>query len=281
MNCFMFPGQPLTFAPPKPDDPVFTEIAQLSRERVGLDLETLSWTGEAATEQVMLQVCGMAMSLCESRRLTKQGITPAVVAEHSMGIYAALAACGSIAAGEVLELTFRIGCCMATLMGKERYALGCVIGLPLGPLQAIAGNNGVYLANINTSRHFLLSGAAANMTGAIEEALAGGAFSTNTFPCDAPLHTPLMEEIALPLAEIVADYRFREPNVPLVNHIDQGLLAAGEIAGFIVRELCEPVFWERTYLTLRRRGADRFFEAGTGDALKKYNRWIDYETGTG
>jgi malonyl CoA-acyl carrier protein transacylase len=277
----MFPGQPLAFAPPVPNDPVFAEIARLTRERAGLDLETLAWTGKAATEQVKLQVYGVAMSLYEWSRLAHQGVKPAIVAEHSMGIYPALAACDSLDPGDALELAFRVGDCMSTMGEKDRYALGCVIGLPLEPLLAIAENNGVYLANLNTSRHFLLSGAGANMTGATAEALAGGAFSAKIFPCDAPLHSPLMEEIAPPLAEICTDYRYRGPRVPLVNHINQDSLTAGEIAGFLARELCEPVFWERTYLALRKAGAARFFEAGIGDSLKKYNRWIEYENLTG
>jgi malonyl CoA-acyl carrier protein transacylase len=277
LNCLMFPGQPLAFATSSPADPIFAEIARLTRERASLDLETLAWTREAATEQVRLQVYGVAMSLYQSGLFAQQGVKPAFVAEHSMGIYPALAACGSLDAGDVLELTFRAGVCMAELMRKESYALGCVTGLTLEPLLAIAENNGVHLANLNTSRHFLFSGSAANMTGAMAEALARSAFSAKIFPCDAPLHTPFMEEAALPLAEIFADYRYREPRVPLINHIDQDALTAGEIAGFLVRELCEPVFWERTYLALRRAGTSRFLEAGAGDSLKKYNRWIEHE----
>jgi malonyl CoA-acyl carrier protein transacylase len=84
-----------------------------------------------------------------------------------------------------------------------------------------------------------------------------------------------MEEIAAPLAEICGEYRYQEPAIPLVNHIDQKPLAAAEITGFLVRELCVPVFWEKTYLALESAGVARCYEAGVGDSLKKYNRWID------
>jgi len=277
MNCFMFPGQPMAFATPLPDDPDFAEIARMAEKRAFLDLATLSWTKGKPTENVKLQVYGAAMSLYRHRLLLRQGMKPDIVAEHSMGIYPALAACGSIAEEEALELAFRIGVCFARLGEKDSYALGCVIGLPLEPLSAIAANNGIYLANLNTSRHFLLSGQAAAMAGAVAEALAGGAFSAKAFPCDAPLHSPLMEEIAAPLAEICGEYRYQEPAMPLINHIDQKHLAAAEIPGFLVRELCVPVFWERTYLALLATGVKKCLEAGTGDSLKKFNRWIDNE----
>lgn len=277
MNCFMFPGQPLAFATPLPDDRDFAQIARMTGESASLDLAALSWTKGEPTENVKLQVYGAAMSLYRNRLLLRQGLRPDIVTEHSMGIYPALAACGFIAEEEALELAFRIGVCFAKLGEKDSYALGCVIGLTLEPLSAIAANNGVYLANLNTSRHFLLSGRAANMAGAVAEALTGGAFSAKAFPCDAPLHSPLMEEIAAPLAGICGEYRYQEPAMQLINHIDQKPLAASEIAGFMVRELFVPVYWEQTYLALIAGGVKKCFEAGTGDSLKKFNRWIDNE----
>ena len=276
MNCFMFPGQPMVFATPLPDDLDFAEIARMAGERVFFDLANLSWTKGMPTENVKLQVYGAAMSLYRNRLLRRE-IVPDIVAEHSMGIYPALAACGSVSEEDALELAFRIGVCFARLGERDSFALGCVIGLTLEPMAAIAANNGVYLANLNTSRHFLLSGLAANMDRAVAEALAGGAFSAKSFPSDAPLHSPLMEEVAVPLTEICGEYPFQEPAIPLINHIDQKPIVGAEIAGFLVKELCLPVYWERTYLALMAAGVKKYFEAGAGDSLKKYNRWIDNE----
>jgi malonyl CoA-acyl carrier protein transacylase len=276
MNCFMFPGQPMAFATTLPDDRDFTEIVRMAGEMAFLDLADLSWTKGTPSENVKLQVYGAAMSLYRNRLLRRE-IVPDIVAEHSMGIYPALAACGSVSEEEALELAFRIGLCFASLGEKDAYSLGCVIGLTVEPLSAIAANNGIYLANLNTSRHFLLSGRAANMDSAVSEALAGGAFSAKAFPCDAPLHSLLMEEISAPLTEICGEYRYQEPAVPLINHIDQKPLAAAEIPAFLVRELCVPVYWEKTYLALTAAGVKKCFEAGAGDSLKKYNRWIDNE----
>ncbi len=277
MNCFMFPGQPLSFTTPLPDDRDFAEIARIVDKVANLDLGTLAWTGEASTENVKLQVYGAAMSLYRNRLLLGQGIKPYVIAEHSMGIYPALAAAGVIAEEEAIELAFRIGSCFARMGEDVEYSLGCIIGLTVEPVSAIAADNGVYLANLNTSRHFLLSGPAAGMADAIAEAHADGAFSVKVFPCDAPLHAPTMEQIAGPLAEICGEYRYREPAVPLINHIDQKPLTAREVARFMVRELCVPVYWVATYLALHARGIGRFIEVGAGDSLKKYNRWIDNE----
>lgn len=277
MICFMFPGQPLSFEQTLPADPDFDHIASLTRERTGFDLSTCQWTGKPSSTQVALQVYGTAQSLYRFQRLIVQGDTPGIIAEHSMGIYPALASCGALDPSEALELTMRIGTCIAAMGESRKYALGCITGLPASPLMAIVENNGAYIANFNTSRHFLVSGERGTVEGVVEESLESGAFSARAFPCDAPLHSPLMDEVAGGLREIVADFRFREPTLPLVSHIDQDYLTAADLPDFLVRELALPVHWERTCKALHNAGATRFVEVGVGDSLKKYNRWIATE----
>lgn len=278
MICFMFSGQPLTHEAVLPDDADFSEIATLAREHTGLELSRFSWVGEAYSEQVALQVYGVAMSLYRLRRLRGDGVRPDVVAEHSMGIYPALTACGSISEGDALDLAFRGGECMERRFRGRAYALGCVTGLREGAVNAIAAAHGVYPANYNTSRHFLLAGPRAGIEAACAEAAASGAFSANSFPVDAPLHTPLMEEIATELGGIFGDYRYREPACRLVGHIEQERLSAAGFPAFLIEELCRPVYWEKTYTTLRSLGAATFYELGAGKALTKFNRWIDSDS---
>ena len=277
MNCFMFPGQPLFHNAQMPEDADFIEIAELTRQRTGLNLHDFNLPGKEWTESVMLQVYGVAMSLYRARRFRREGVKADLIAEHSMGIYPALAVSGSISEGDALELTCRVGCCM-TGMGKSReYALGCIVGLTLEPVLSIAENNGVYPANLNTSRHFLLSGERRNMEAAEVEALAHGAFSVKLFTCDAPLHTPLMAEVEAEMQQVFSGYRYLEPTVPLLNHIDQDFLSAADIPEFMMRELEMPVYWEKCYKALKKAGAGTFLEVGAGDSLKKYNRWIESE----
>jgi len=277
MKCFMFPGQPLIRAAEPADDKEYQAIRTLTLSHTGLDIHDLSWSREPSTESVALQVYGAAISLYRNRLLFQEGCRPDMIAEHSMGIYAALAASGSISEGAALELTFRIGACIALMAERGDYALGCMVGLTHEPLLAIAENNGVFLANHNTSRHFLLSGERHGIESAAAEALQNGVFSAKVFPCDAPLHTPLMEASVERLREVVADYTYAQPAVRLMNHIDQDFLTAAEMEDFLLRELLLPVYWDRSYQALRTAGVTKFIEVGVGDSLKKYNRWIESE----
>lgn len=279
MICFMFPGQPLSSGDAFPDDADFAEIARSVARQTRLDLTSSTWGEAGGTDQVRLQLLGLAQSLYRLRQLRRRGTRPDLVAQHSMGIYPALVACGCIAEAQAIELTWRVGCCLAQLGRARHYALGCVTGLTLEPLRDIALNQRVHLANHNTSRHFLLSGEERDMARAMTEALEAGALSARSFPCDAPLHTPLIAQLNQDLWEIFSDYRYAEPACPLMEHLDQNYLTAAELPGFLLRELHSPVYWERTYRALRAAGVAEFVEVGGGESLSKYNRWIEGEIG--
>jgi len=274
----MFPGQPVSFAGMPVDDPLFCRTTDLCRTVTGWDPRLSDASASGVSESVRLQLFGTVMSLYRCDQLIGAHGLPGMIAEHSLGVYAALAATGSIDCTSALELTGRIGICLATMAARSRYALGSVVGLPGEPLAAIAANNGVFLANCNTSRHFLLAGEREGICSATAEAEAAGAFSTGVFNADAPLHTPLLQAVAGDLQAIVADYTYREPRIPVMNHLDQTLLKGCDIPRFLVEELCHPVYWERTYRALKQAGVERFFEAGAGQALTKFNRWIDSDS---
>ena len=272
----MFPGQPLRHDHPFPAA-YGDVIASLCLEATGFDPATWQDKGSHASEHVRLQIYGTAASLCRIRELRASGQIPDLVIEHSMGIYAALAACGSISERDALEITSRVGIVLARTFRQQRYALGCIVGLAQEPAESAAANQGVYLANYNTSRHFLLAGEYPRILSALEECTAAGAFSASLFDCDAPLHTPLAAEAAGELQDILAGYRYAEPRVPILEHISQKCLSAADMPGFLLDELLRPVWWQRSYCAARRLGYSSFTEVGAGDALKKFNRWIDSE----
>ena len=281
MIGWLFPGQPLHCEQFTDLDHDLDQLHQLCCEVTGYDLILgQPCVGRTLSNHTALQIHGVVSSLYRSRCLKKSGEAPDLLAEHSLGIYAALAVAGCISEQSALELVARIGNSMSRLSGSREYALGCPIGLAVDPVEAAARNNGVYVANYNTSRHFLLAGEKRKIESALAECQAAGAFSVSSFACEAPLHTPLMAEISSELAAIVADYRFTEPQVPLIESLAQTSLTAAAIPAFLVAELQQPVYWERSWTSVRAAGVTRCIEVGSGQALTKFNRWIDSEAGT-
>lgn len=277
---WIFPGQPLQREQITPDDADFHALADLCRAHCDYDLITHQpLAGHPLSHHTCLQIYGVAMSLYRARKLRNEGSVPGLISEHSLGIYAALAASGSISEQDALALVSRIGSCMARMGAVEEYSLGCPIGLPVDPVEAATRNNGIFVANYNTSRHFLFAGSKQGIEAALAECQAAGAFSVSSFPCEAPLHTPLMAEIRGDLAAIVAEYHIAEPQVPLIESLNQTRLTAATIPAFLVDELQQPVYWERTWKAVRAAGFSCCREVGSGQALTKFNRWIDSEAG--
>ena len=279
MNCFMFPGQPFSESASLPDDADWLQVMELVSRHGHFDLVNFKWLDVPGTDQMGFQLLGLAQSLHRLRRLRCHGVWPDLVAQHSMGIYPALVACGVLPEAQAVEMTWRVGACLAHMGVSQKWALGSVIGLTLEQVLAVSENNRVHVANHNTSRHFLLAGGKQEMDQAIAEALVTGAFSARSFDCDAPLHTPLMAQVEAELADIIAGYRYLQPSMPLMNHLNQSYLDAADIPWFLLRELQLPVYWERSYRALRGAGALRFFEVGEGETLRKFNRWIDSDAG--
>ncbi len=278
MNGWIFPGQPLQYEPILPDDDDFRIVNHLCLERCGYDLENHKpLLAGSISHHTSLQIYGVAMSLYRTRRLLSNGEKPELIAEHSLGIYAALNAAGCITEGDALELAARLGGCMSVMSEKKEYALGCPIGLSVGAVESSAANNGVFVANYNTSSHFLLAGEKEGIESALAECREAGAFSASSFSCEAPLHTPLMALILSQLEAVVSDYSFAEPVVPVIEHIGQTTLKVSDISSFLLDELLKPVWWERSYKALLQSGVKNTVEVGSGNALKKFNRWIDSE----
>lgn len=271
----MFPGQPLTIENVPPGDSGFEAMSRRCHDASGFNPLDAEHSGRHLTESIRLQMFGTTLSLYRYELLLLQHGSPDIIAEHSMGIYSALAASGSIDCSAALELTFRIGVCLASMGGEKNYALGSVIGLSGDLLNAIVANNGVFIANHNTSRHFLLSGEMVHIRAAALEAENAGAFSTGIFHSDAPLHTPLVAEISAGLQAIVSDYSYRTPRIPLIDHHRQRRLTSDDIPVFLVEQLSHPVFWDTTFKLLQSEGVTQYYEAGVGQTLSKFNRWIE------
>jgi len=277
MICWMYPGQPLKFQVNPPEDRNFIEISEMCRNRATFDLINCSPLVSGMSPNVCMQVYGVATSLYNTRKMINSGIKPDIIAQHSMGIYPALSASGVISEEDALELTFRVGNCMSKMNLDNQYLLGCVIGLSADTILPLLPASGVYVANYNTSKHFLLAGLKVDIIKFLDTLSTAGAFSISRFNCDAPLHTPLMARISDELNVIFDDYCYAAPSIPLVSHNGEFINDAEDIRIFLHDELLRPVYWEKTFNFLKSVGCNRFIEVGSGTALKKFNRWIESE----
>ncbi len=283
-TVFCFPGQ-LQERPSLEDHPLsehahFKELLRRASGQTKFDLLNFSFKGEEKEEDLSLklQIATYILSLVHFYRLREAGWNPDILAEHSMGIYAALAASEAIRFEEGLLITEAIGRLLKREGTVHPGGMASIIGLPLEEIQKICQDlDGFQLsiANYNGSLHFVLSGEEGGVKRAISLALARKAISATPLAFHTALHSPSISSLREEIKEILQNIEIRPPKVPILNHWTITPLRKEEIKDFISQEIGRPVYWIRCVEKLIQEGFTQFIEVGHESTLTKLMRWVD------
>ncbi len=285
--AFCFPGQ-LQEKPiledhhPLREDPHFKELLKRASGQTKFDLLNFSFEGEGKEEDfsLKLQIATYFLSMVHFYRLRDAGWTPDIFAEHSMGIYSALAASEAIGFEEGVFITEAIGKLLRREGTLRRGGMASIIGLPLEEIQKICQDlNGFHLsiANYNGSMHFVLSGEEEGVEKAISFALSRKAISATRLAFNTALHSPSLYSLREEIMEILQGIKIQPLKVPILNHWTIKPLRREEVKDFLSQEIGRPVYWIRCIEELLQEGFTQFVEVGHETTLTKLMRWIDRE----
>ncbi|HEX8857257.1 MAG TPA: acyltransferase domain-containing protein [Thermoleophilaceae bacterium] len=191
--------------------------------------------------------------------------TPELMAGHSLGEFAALAAAGALDEAEGLRLVALRGHLMQR--AADRHGGGGMLALRADAegAAALAEQCGMTVANDNAPEQVVLSGPADAMERATEHASREG-IRARPLPVAGAFHSPTMEPAAADFKRALDRADFREPRVPVYS---SATAAPFDDIGRRLREsLTHPVRWRETLLAMSRAGAQRFIEVGPGKVLK-------------
>jgi len=285
--AFCFPGQIrerviLEDQHPLRKDPHFREWIEKASRVTQFDLLQFSFKGEGEKIglNLKLQISTYLLSMIHFYRLRAAGWVPDVFAEHSMGIYAALAASGAITFEEGLFITESIGKLLEREGSLHRGGLASVIGLTLEEIGKICSDlNGHHLAiaNYNGSMHYVLSGEEKGVEKAISLALSRKAVSASRLPFHTALHSPSLLSLKEEVQNILKEIEIHPPKFPVLNHWTIRPLKREEIKDFLCLEIGQPVYWDRCVARLIQEGVTQFIEMGQEATLTKLIRWIHRE----
>jgi [acyl-carrier-protein] S-malonyltransferase len=288
-TAFCFPGQlqekPILKDHPLGEDSHFKELLRRASNQTKFDLLNFSFGGEGEEEDfsLKLQISTYFLSMVHFHRLRAAGWTPDIFAEHSMGIYSALAAAEAISFEEGLFITEAIGRLLQREGAIHRGGMASIIGLPLEEIQKICQDlNGFQLsiANYNGSMHFVLSGEERGVEKAISLALSRKAVSATRLAFNTALHSPSLHSLREEIIAMLQGIKIQPPSVPILNHWTIKPLRREEIKDFLSQEIGRPVYWIRCVETLLQEGFTQFIEVGHETTLTKLMRWIDREAET-
>ncbi len=290
--AFIFPGQGSQFAGMgrdlaaafAPAREVFQEVDDALGER----LSKLMFAGpiEELTLTQNAQPALMAVSLAVLRVLEREGGVQltgraAVVAGHSLGEYAALAAAGSLGIAQTARLLRLRGSAMQQAVPLGEGGMAALLGVEVEQAHEICAaaallriegqpdrREVIEVANDNGGGQVVISGALSAVARAIELAKERGIRRAMLLPVSAPFHCSLMAPAADAMRDALGEAGIAAPSLPLVANVTAAKVSApDQIRELLVRQVTSTVRWRESVLAMTAIGVDSFVELGAGKVL--------------
>ncbi|MEW6278280.1 MAG: ACP S-malonyltransferase [Candidatus Eremiobacterota bacterium] len=214
----------------------------------------------------------VAHSLAAWAVLKARGIAPAMVAGHSVGEYAALAACGAVSPGDAIRLVRQRGLFMQQAGRELPGTMAALLGIDLAGAeklcQAVSAEGVVEVANLNSPGQVVISGSLAGVEAAARRGAEFGARRAIPLSVSGAFHSSLMRPAAGLLADELDRQSFASPVCPLVaNRTARPTTAPEELRAVLKDQIVSRVLWEDSVQRMVADGVHTFVEVGPGTAL--------------
>ncbi|MEO0364740.1 MAG: ACP S-malonyltransferase [Pseudomonadota bacterium] len=287
--AFVFPGQGSQSAGMLGDiaesRPAIRETFKEASEALGYDLWSICQDdpdGHLARTEITQPALLTASVALWREWSTSEGVSPVVMAGHSLGEYSALVCAGTLDFADAVRLVEQRGRFMQDAVPHGEGAMAAILGLDDDVVQAAcaAVQEGVVApANFNAPGQVVIAGEKTAVHAAIEHCKAGGARRALPLPVSVPSHCMLMQPAADRLAEALAEITMTSPGLPVVNNVDvKSPTDAADICDALIRQLFSPVRWVEVMRSLGNHKVTTIVECGAGNVLaglqKRINRQL-------
>jgi [acyl-carrier-protein] S-malonyltransferase len=292
--AFVFPGQgsqAVGMLDAWGGDAAVRQTLQEASDALGEDVARLIHAGPKEqldlttnTQPVML-TAGIA---CYRAWLAETGLTPGVVAGHSLGEYSALVAAGALTLADALPLVRFRAQAMQDAVPVGVGAMAAILGMDAQAVRdgclevAAATGEAVEAVNFNDPKQTVIAGTKAGVEKACEVLKAKGAKRALPLPVSAPFHSSLMTPAAERLKGRLAETAFAAPKIDVINNIDVRVETdPTAIRDALYRQAFGPVRWVETVQAIRARGVTHVIECGPGKVLAGMVKRIDADAVSG
>ena len=206
---------------------------------------------------------------------------PDFVAGHSLGEYTALAVAGVFDFSAAVRLARERGRLMHEAGQKRQGAMAAIIGLDEAKLAEVCRNSDTVMANVNCPGQIVISGAAGNITKAMEMATAAGASRAIPLQVSGAFHSPLMQPAVEGMIKYLDATTFKTPSIPVIGNTTAGPMTTAEAVKMELRnQLTSPVLWQPTIEYMISKDVSTFIEIGPGKVLTGLIKRINKEVAT-
>ena len=195
--------------------------------------------------------------------LKQQGLTPDVVAGHSLGEYVALYAAGVFDFDTGLQLVKR----RAKLMAQaSEGGMTALLGFDRAQLEAaIADTPDVVIANDNSAAQVVISGTAAGIATVVSQIKVKRAIPLNV---SGAFHSPMMATAATEFGHLLAAIDFDDAQIPVLSNVSPIATTNGsKLKEHLNSQITSSVRWREISLQLPELGIQQAIEVGPGKVL--------------
>jgi [acyl-carrier-protein] S-malonyltransferase len=261
--------------------PAARHVFESVSEAVGQDVAKLCFESDEETLRLTdnAQISLFAASLATYEALREAGVgAPAVVAGHSVGEYAALAAAGCLNVLDAAKLVAKRGDLMARAGSMRKGAMAAVLGMEDDAIEKICADlsregHAVVAANFNSPGQVVISGDEAAVSEACTKLRDAGAKRCIPLNVSGAFHSPLMHEAAQSMATALANVSFAESTISVISNVTAE--SESDWPRLLEEQLRSPVRWTAIVRRIGGMGVRTFVECGPGDVLTGLLRRID------
>ena len=198
----------------------------------------------------------------------------------SLGEYTALVFAGAMSFDDGLRLVQKRGQAMQAAADATPSGMVSVLGLEPDKVEELCAQarsaGKVEIANLLCPSNIVVSGTKAACDEVERLAPEKGAMKTIRLAVAGAFHTDIMKPADQTLAAALETVQLKAPRIPVWSNVDaQPHTDPAEIRALLVRQVLQPVLWEKTMRNLLAQGIDRFYEIGPGRVLAGLLKRVD------
>ena len=260
--------------------PAAKALFEQANEILGYDLANVCFDGpsEKLNSTVYSQPALFVTSMVALERMkAEQPDLPGqceVAAGLSLGEYSALTFAGAMEFADALRVVQCRGEAMQAAADECESGMVSLLGLELDKIEKLCDDarlDGEVLrvANHLCPGNIVVSGQKASCEAVGKLADEAGAMKVIPLAVAGAFHTPVMESAVQKLTDVLASVSIKSPRIPVVSNVDAQVHSdPEEIREILVRQVVQPVLWEKSIQVLLDDGVDQFYEVGTGRVLR-------------
>jgi len=291
--AFIFPGQGSQsigmlasfLAENDSDAGIIKETFAIASDVLGFDLWKMISEGPVdelnKTENTQPALLAVSVALWKIWQ-AKDGVTPQIMAGHSLGEYSALVCANVLDFAQAIELVAARGRFMQQAVSAGEGAMAAVLGVEdsivIEICEQISRDNNTVVAavNFNSPGQVVIAGYVTAVEKAIEKLKASGAKKCIKLPVSVPSHSALMKPSAEQLAEKIKSIQFAQATINVINNVDVAVEKNTlQIEAALVKQLTQPVRWVETIEKMKQQGVTHIIECGPGKVLTGLGKRID------